>query len=122
MKVRHTVAELVALVENEVDDDGLISALTLAQIPITRPRQRGENDSRTEIYVIGNTCECTDREFFDWWMRQILKGDGDEYDVLGSTHRLRMRMLLIATLEYVRGLPLTHWRDPRVKKEEDAAA
>ncbi len=114
-RLRNPIAELIAQVEAETDEKGLISADVLRRIPVTRPRKSSETDSRPESYVICSALDATDDEFMDWYLRMILKGDGDDDELLGAVRRVRLRLLLIAALEYVHSMRMTHWREPRLQ-------
>jgi len=87
------VAAVTERVMAEVDARGLISTQLLEGIHFTRPARKGEKGPKTTDAV-----ECTDEEFLAWWAGQI-GANG-----FTMANRLRVRLLLLGALEWVRGL------------------
>lgn len=96
------VAAAIAQVNAEVDERGLISTDILREITFTRPARKGETKARKT-----DGLEALDEEFASWWLSQL----GERG--INSLNRLRLRLLLVAALDWVRESE-RDWRDPKL--------
>ncbi|MBN1837900.1 MAG: hypothetical protein JW820_18730 [Spirochaetales bacterium] len=95
-------AAAIAQVEAEIDERGLISTDILRAITFTRPPRKGESAPQKTDGVV-----AVDDEFFQWWLNQL-----GEHGI-NTSNRLRLRLLLVAALDWVRESD-SDWRDPRL--------
>jgi hypothetical protein len=103
-KMTEWAGAAVEQVEAEVDERNLISTDVLRESWWMRPARKNESDRqprRTDAY------ECLDKEFLDWFLGQL----GEKG--LNSSNRLHVRMLLIASLAWLKD-DARQWRYPRL--------
>lgn len=93
-------AAIIAQVEGELDEKGLVSTDILEAIHFPRPARKGETAGQATDGLL-----ATDREFFDWWLGEL------EAFGICTSNRLRLRLLLVALLDVLRGSN-SGWRNP----------
>jgi RNA-binding protein YhbY len=91
-------------IESQLDEEGLIDVSILEQIPIIIG---GKHARTTDAYG------ATDKEFIDWYLKQIESTSGDVSGTITNLNRLKLRMMMLGCLRYISDVSNHHWRDPR---------